>query len=44
LRKNVKILVGGRPITSEFAKQIGADGFGEDAIQALDAAKNLSGA
>ena len=41
-RKNVKILVGGRPITFDFAKEIGADGFGEDAIQALTVAKRLS--
>jgi methanogenic corrinoid protein MtbC1 len=40
IRKRVKVLVGGRPITSEFANEIGADGYGEDAIQAVNAAKN----
>ena len=39
VRKRVKVLIGGRPITMNFAKEIGADGYGEDAIQALDAAK-----
>jgi len=41
LRREVKVLVGGRPITSDFAKQIGADGYGADAIEAADAAKNV---
>jgi len=40
-RENVKILVGGRPITFDFAKEIRADGYGEDAIQALNVAKNV---
>lgn len=39
-RKNVKVLIGGRPITPGFAKEIGADGYGEDAIQALNVAKS----
>jgi 5-methyltetrahydrofolate--homocysteine methyltransferase len=38
-RENVKILVGGRPITPEFAREINADGYAEDAIQALNVAK-----
>jgi 5-methyltetrahydrofolate--homocysteine methyltransferase len=41
MRRRVKVLVGGRPITREFAEEIGADGFGADAIQALDAAKHV---
>jgi 5-methyltetrahydrofolate--homocysteine methyltransferase len=36
----VKILVGGRPITQDFAAQIGADGYGADAIEAVSAAKD----
>ena len=40
-RKHLKVLVGGRPITFDFAKEIEADGYGEDAIQALNAAKNV---
>ena len=40
-RSRVKVLVGGRPITSDFAQQIGADGFGTDAIEAASAAKDV---
>jgi 5-methyltetrahydrofolate--homocysteine methyltransferase len=41
LRRNVKILVGGRPVTLNYSKEIGADGYGEDAIDALNIAKSL---
>jgi len=41
LRGNAKILVGGRPITREFASQIGADGYGADAVEAVKAARGL---
>jgi len=34
LRDKVKIIVGGRPVTQEFAKEIGADAYGEDAFAA----------
>ncbi len=37
----VKILVGGAPITHEFAKEIGADGYATDAGSAVDAAMGL---
>jgi len=40
-RRNVKILVGGRPVTLNYSREIGADGYGEDAIDALNIAKNL---
>jgi 5-methyltetrahydrofolate--homocysteine methyltransferase len=40
LRSEVKVLVGGRPITPEFVEGIGADGYGEDAIEAVDVAKS----
>jgi len=40
IRSRVKVLIGGRPITNSFAKEIGADGYGEDAIQALNVAKS----
>jgi 5-methyltetrahydrofolate--homocysteine methyltransferase len=40
-RRNVKILVGGRPVTLSYSKEIGADGYGEDAIDALNIAKSL---
>jgi len=40
LRSTVKVLVGGRPITSGFVAEIGADGYGADAIEAVNAAKS----
>jgi 5-methyltetrahydrofolate--homocysteine methyltransferase len=41
LRGNVKIIVGGRPITEEFAKKIGADAYGGNAVEAVKIAKAL---
>ena len=41
LRDKIKILVGGAPITDEFAKKIGADGFAADAGSAARAARAL---
>ena len=40
-RKDVKIMVGGAPITQEFADEIGADGYSEDAASAAALAKSL---
>lgn len=37
----VKVLIGGAPITPEFAGKIGADGFAADAIGAMDVANDL---
>jgi len=37
----VKVVIGGAPITSEFAKEIGADGYAPDAASAVDIAKQL---
>ncbi len=37
----VKIIVGGAPITREFAREIGADGYSPDAGSAVDAAIEL---
>lgn len=34
LREKVKIIIGGAPITEEYARQIGADGYAQDASQA----------
>jgi 5-methyltetrahydrofolate--homocysteine methyltransferase len=33
---NVKIMIGGAPVTAEYAKEIGADGYGPDAASAVD--------
>jgi 5-methyltetrahydrofolate--homocysteine methyltransferase len=43
LRDQVKILVGGAPITAEFAAEVGADGFAPDASSATRKAKELLG-
>ena len=44
LRNNVKILVGGAPVTQNWANEIGADGFAENAIEAVNVTKKLVGA
>ena len=41
LRPQVKVMVGGAPITREWVQKIGADGYSEDAIGAVDIAKFL---
>jgi 5-methyltetrahydrofolate--homocysteine methyltransferase len=41
LRGKVKIMVGGAPVTQEFADAIGADGYAKDAATAVDKAKEL---
>jgi 5-methyltetrahydrofolate--homocysteine methyltransferase len=43
LRDSVKILVGGRPVTPAYAEQIGADGYGRDAVEAVSVANELIG-
>lgn len=43
LRSNVKVIVGGRPITGELAGEIGADGYAEDAVKAVRVIKELIG-
>jgi len=39
-----KVLVGGAPVSAEFAEEVGADGFAEDAGAAAEVAKSLVGA
>ena len=41
LRDRVKLMVGGAPVTEDFAQQIGADGFAPDASLAVKLAKSL---
>jgi 5-methyltetrahydrofolate--homocysteine methyltransferase len=41
LRDSVKILVGGAPVTQDFADEIGADGWAPDAASAKDLALKL---
>jgi methylmalonyl-CoA mutase cobalamin-binding domain/chain len=43
LRGQVKIIVGGAPVTRGWAEEIGADGYSEDAIGAVDLARRLVG-
>jgi corrinoid protein of di/trimethylamine methyltransferase len=43
LHPGIKVMVGGAPVTKEWANQIGADGFSEDAIGAVGVAKELMG-
>ena len=41
LRDKVKIMIGGAPITQNYADQIGADGYSPDAASAVDNAKSF---
>lgn len=43
IREKVKVIVGGAPVTRGWAKEIGADGFAEDAMGAVAVAKQLMG-
>jgi corrinoid protein of di/trimethylamine methyltransferase len=43
IRAKIKVMVGGAPVTQEWVKQIGADGYSEDAIGAARVAKQLLG-
>ncbi len=41
LRDKVKVMVGGAPVTPEFARRIGADAYGADAAHAVEQARVL---
>lgn len=43
LRERVKVMIGGVPTSQEFADEIGADGWGKDALDAVDKAMTLTG-
>jgi 5-methyltetrahydrofolate--homocysteine methyltransferase len=43
LRDKVKVMIGGAPVTQDFATQIGADGFAPDASSATRIARELLG-
>jgi 5-methyltetrahydrofolate--homocysteine methyltransferase len=43
LRDKVKIMIGGAPVTQNYADQIGADAFAPDASSAVRAARQLVG-
>jgi methanogenic corrinoid protein MtbC1 len=44
LRSQFKVMVGGAPITRDWVSRIAADGYSEDAIGAVNIAKQLIGA
>ena len=39
LRDSIKVMIGGAPVTQEFADEIGADGYGSDAVSAVELAR-----
>jgi len=41
VREQVKVMIGGAPVTEDYARQIGADGFAADASRAVVVAKSL---
>ncbi|MBA30678.1 MAG: cobalamin-binding protein [Dehalococcoidia bacterium] len=43
LREEVKILVGGAPVTKNFADEMGADGYGSNAVECVQIAKDILG-
>jgi 5-methyltetrahydrofolate--homocysteine methyltransferase len=43
LKDSVKVIVGGAPVTQDFAEKIGADGWAPDAASAKDLAQTLAG-
>ena len=43
LREGVKVMIGGAPTTRAWADEIGADGYAEDAIEAVATAKTILG-
>ncbi len=41
LREKYMLMLGGAPVINEWAMEIGADGYGEDAVEAVEVAKRL---
>ncbi len=44
LRQKVKVIIGGAPVTQAYADQVGADGYGADAVAAVELARALASA
>jgi len=42
LRDRVKVLIGGAPVTRQFAQDIGADGYGDNASVAVSLARSFA--
>ncbi len=43
IRDQVKIIVGGAPVTQDYANEIGADGYGQNASSAVSVARRVLG-
>ncbi|MBA7670246.1 hypothetical protein ES703_78391 [subsurface metagenome] len=43
IRESVKVIVGGAPVSQDWADQIGADGYGRNTTAAVEVAKKLMG-
>lgn len=43
LRDKVRVVIGGAAVTEDFARSIGADGYGEDAVKGVKVCKKLLG-
>jgi len=43
IREQVKVIIGGAPVSQEWANTIGADGYAEDAVGAIELARLLVG-
>jgi len=43
IREQVKVLIGGAPVSQEWVEAIGADGYAEDAVGAIELARHLVG-
>ena len=43
VRRQVKVIIGGAPVTQDFANRIGADGYAPDAARAVDLVRRLLG-
>ena len=41
LRDKYRVMIGGAPVTAEWAAEIGADGYGENATKAVEVARSL---
>lgn len=41
IRNRFKVMIGGGPVTNEYAMEIGADAYGKDAVEALEVAKRV---
>jgi 5-methyltetrahydrofolate--homocysteine methyltransferase len=44
LRRSVRVVIGGAPVTAEYAQAIGADGFAKDALEAMRVVQRLANA